>query len=921
MNSEINLEQSQNISISSYNSSLIFNPHSSPEVAKKLLTDLLKKHLDRKLTKLEHKMKEGLKSLKFTGKVFIEFEKTLDSLEKGVKETMKEKEKALKKKEESKKEKFEAQKNKSKSLVPNKRLKISTRNDYLTNRTERNNLEKNNINNISTNNYKTEIAKKEHVRPKTFKGRKIKNENEENKNKIKPLKIDKISTMSSPMRPEDINAKTVTNFSSERKKDKKNIHNSVMSNKSKSIKKKIKPKQLELNKNFSDLGQHIKKIDKFTSEKTDKKNKTIIQDKIKKKIENKKQPEKKLINKKTNDKIKKSQIKKEKKEDDKKEESKKQEEKPENKEKEEKNKINKEEEKIIELENNKNEELIKDIKDDIENMENKNEEQILEQKEEIKDKKIEVVEKSEEKTEKIIEKEKEKKEEPKEEAKIKENFAKEPIKKDEENVAKIEIKENIETPIEITKDEIIPKENIEIKKEEDEEKKEEEKKKEEITKPEEVKQEEVTKIEEKKQDEIYQELNKNIEIKKEEDNIMTETIQPDTPKEKLEIIEEKKILLVKEEEPKKDEIKNTNDNNINTENPKPAEKIEEKNNENVMQKSGNGNNEHLIETLRKDNEEMKKENEEDLLKHYQSQFINLSLNQSMNQSMSFSQSFLQSRSILGEHPKEKVARDPNLPLTVDEMIKKYKNEFIYIFDFLDFKDRIQFTGIHKGFKNERIYLLNTKREEAIASLELKEKETLDDRINKFKLNYSSSEYTKPLGTFTVAKSSASAILSLDKPTFSNLFKQKVLDIKLSDIYIVFRVLFVFMNEIKIAEIVDDGEFWTKCIEYLNNNGKEKIGSFILAKSKEFDFSHKSIYLLNKLLVGIKPNINPAFFSKLSGTTGMLIFIIKEALEFCGVLVSKKTPKSRIYDNLIYYKNMIDHLTNFIDFLSKIKVTK
>ena len=318
---------------------------------------------------------------------------------------------------------------------------------------------------------------------------------------------------------------------------------------------------------------------------------------------------------------------------------------------------------------------------------------------------------------------------------------------------------------------------------------------------------------------------------------------------------------------------------------------------------------------------MKKENEEELLKHYQSQFINLDLNQSMNQSMSFSQSFLQSRSILGEHTQEKVARDPNLPLTLDEMIKKYKNDFIYIFDFLDFKDRIQFSGIHKGFKNERIYLLNTKREEAIASLELKEKETLDDRINKFKLNYSSSEYTKPLGTFTVAKSSASAILSLDKPTFSNLFKQKVLDIKLSDIYIVFRVLFVFMNEIKIAEIVDDGEFWTKCIEYLNNNGKEKIGSFILAKSKEFDFSHKSIYLLNKLLVGIKPNINPAFFSKLSGTTGMLIFIIKEALEFCGVLVSKKTPKSRIYDNLIYYKNMIDHLTNFIDFLSKIKVTK
>ena len=898
MNSEINLEESQNTSIPSINSSQIHNSNSSDEITKKLLSDLLKKHLGRKLTKFEDKLKEDKKSLKWTYKIYVEYEKVLDSLKKGIEEKINEKEKSLKKREESKKEKFESKTNKSKSLAPNKRLKISTRNDYLTNRTERNNLEKNNINNISTNNYKTEIAKKEHVRPKTFKGPRIKNDNEENRKKIKPIKIEKISNVSSPLRPEDIKAKTVTTFSSERKKDKKSIHGSVLSNKSKSIKKRIKPTKLELNKNFSDLGQNIKKIDKFTSEKTDKKSKTIVQEKIKKKIENKKQPEKKVINKKPNDKIKKPPVKKEKKDEDKREESKKEVEKPENKEKEEKNKIKKEE-KIIEIENVKNEELITDIKDEIENFEDKKEGKAPEQKEEKKENKIEIIEKLDDNNENVIKIEQEKKDEQKEEEKTKEDLSKEPIKKNEDNEIQKEIKENVQTPIKITKIEEIPKEKEEVKKEE-------------IIKAEEKKPNEI-----KEPDKIVQ-----LEIKKEEEpKTITEVKQSETPKEQLEIIEEKKVLLVKEEEPKKEEIKITTDNKINIENQKPEEKIEEKNNENQVQKSENEKNEHLIENIRKDNEEMKKENEEELLKHYQSQFINLDLNQSMNQSMSFSQSFLQSRSILGEHTQEKVARDPNLPLTLDEMIKKYKNDFIYIFDFLDFKDRIQFSGIHKGFKNERIYLLNTKREEAIASLELKEKETLDDRINKFKLNYSRDEYTKPLGTFTVAKSSASAILSLDKPTFSNLFKQKVLDIKLSDIYIVYRVLFVFINEIKIAEIVDDAEFWTKCIEYLNNNGKEKIGSFILAKSKDFDFSHKSIYLLNRLLVGIKPNINPAFFSKLSGTTGMLIFIIKEALEFCGVLVSKKTPKSRIYDNLIYYKNMIDHLTNYIDFLSKIKISK
>ena len=315
---------------------------------------------------------------------------------------------------------------------------------------------------------------------------------------------------------------------------------------------------------------------------------------------------------------------------------------------------------------------------------------------------------------------------------------------------------------------------------------------------------------------------------------------------------------------------------------------------------------------------MKKENEEELLKHYQSQIIDINLNQSINQNMSFSQSFLQSRSILGEQPIEKIKRDPNVPLTKDEILKKYKNYFIYIFDFLDFKDRVMFSGIHKGFKNERIYLLNTKREEAIASLELNERETINDRLNKFMTSYSSNEYKQPLSQFTIARNSATAIVSIDKETFSKLFKQKTLDIKLSEIYIVYRVLFLLLGEQKIAEIADDGEFWEKCIEYLNTNGGNKIGSFILEKSKSFDFSKNSIYLINKLLVGIKPNFTTAHFSKVNGTTGLLMFIIRDALEYAGIIVTKRTPKSRIYNNLVYYKNLIENLTNFIDYLVNIE---
>ena len=65
---------------------------------------------------------------------------------------------------------------------------------------------------------------------------------------------------------------------------------------------------------------------------------------------------------------------------------------------------------------------------------------------------------------------------------------------------------------------------------------------------------------------------------------------------------------------------------------------------------------------------------------------------------------------------------------------------------------------------------------------------------------------------------------------------------------IFRALFILMGETKITDIEDNSQFWIKCAKYLKRDGIDKIGSFILEKSKVFDFSHKTIYLLNKLLV-------------------------------------------------------------------------
>ena len=919
MNSE-NLDQSHNSSIQQ--TDLSKSQITISEDVKSLLDTLLKKRLNKKLTKLEQKFSEEKKQTKYLGKKFEEYIKLLDSFCKEVNETVKEKGELSKKKHEVINEKNKIKVHISKSFAPNKRLKISTKNEYLTNKTDRKNLVEPKVNNISRTNYQTEIVKKSHIRPKTFKGQRIKDDNISNKKNIKPSQLVKNIIISSPLKHEDNKAKTIVILKTERKNDKKS---SNLNNESKSVKKKLRILKSESG-NLSESGKNIKKIDRFETEKNTKKTMTIIHDKL-----NKKGNGKKIINKKINDKIiKKTPNRSEKKDPEKKKEN-----------------IKKEEEKIEKKENIEN----KDKKEDnIENKEienNKSKEKLENneyKKEEIK---INEIEKSKDKEDKIQIKDNEEKIEENKEVQEEKQEKKEILPLENEQKIGKEIKEKEKNEKDLLKD---------SKKENEEQKSNEEKKenmqktsplhnqlaseenntqnekeniKEEIVVTKKVSEEENTpKEKENIKEEVVATKNSEDVIPETKENVLAKKEENEKIKEN-EIISENKTEIKPElnevkEEPKKieeNDNKSSENNKVNLEEPKKEEKIEEKNNENPPQKTENQNNEKLIENIRKDNEEMKKDNEEELLKHYQSQMINIDLNQSMNQSLNFSQSFLQSRSILGEKTQEKISRDPNIPLTKDEIIKKYKNYFIYVFDFLDFKERIIFTGIHRGYKNERLYLFNTKREEAIASLELKEKETLDDRINQFKLSIPSDDYTKPFGKFTVAKSSSSATLSLNKPTFYKLFNETNLSIKLNDVYIVFRALFILMGETKIAEVEDDSQFWIKCTEYLKRDGIDKVGSFILEKSKNFDFSHKTIYLLNKLLVGIKPNINASYFSKISGTTGMVIFIVKDALEFCGVLVSKKTQKSRIYDNLMYYKNIIDNLTNFIDFLSKLNFPK
>jgi len=57
--------------------------------------------------------------------------------------------------------------------------------------------------------------------------------------------------------------------------------------------------------------------------------------------------------------------------------------------------------------------------------------------------------------------------------------------------------------------------------------------------------------------------------------------------------------------------------------------------------------------------------------------------------------------------------------------------------------------------------------------------------------------------------------------------------------------------------------------------------------------------LNNLCEGKTNKITPVYYSKLCPTTGLFVFIVKDALEYIGILEDKKTLPSKIYKKLNY----------------------
>ena len=122
---------------------------------------------------------------------------------------------------------------------------------------------------------------------------------------------------------------------------------------------------------------------------------------------------------------------------------------------------------------------------------------------------------------------------------------------------------------------------------------------------------------------------------------------------------------------------------------------------------------------------------------------------------------------------------------------------------------------------------------------------------------------------------------------------------------------------------EDYDFWKECCMYFLSEVKtgkiaRYLGDLIANSVKSFDFSNDCLFKVLRLSINKEKKLMPSYYSKICSTTGIIIFLIKDTLEYIGLIsTDKKTLPGanklfKLYSAVIEQTYIrIKHLKEFV----------
>ena len=242
-----------------------------------------------------------------------------------------------------------------------------------------------------------------------------------------------------------------------------------------------------------------------------------------------------------------------------------------------------------------------------------------------------------------------------------------------------------------------------------------------------------------------------------------------------------------------------------------------------------------------------------------------------------------------------------------------------IASFLDKQTKYNFFSCSKKLVNNLFLELNDTYNKIIEMNKISSINSIEEEINKIKNQFKGENLDSNKYSFQLSKGSMRAIQILDNEIYNNIFKSKELNPPLDKIILIYRIFFQLINQEEINEIVSDKKFWEEARIYFLENDDNKIGYFIKDNISEFNFTNENIYKLKKLTKGYEEKLKPTNYEKICETTTLFTFIIKDALEYCGIIYNKEKNNPGItISYLEFIREKLNDIKEYIDILKSYK---
>ena len=248
-----------------------------------------------------------------------------------------------------------------------------------------------------------------------------------------------------------------------------------------------------------------------------------------------------------------------------------------------------------------------------------------------------------------------------------------------------------------------------------------------------------------------------------------------------------------------------------------------------------------------------------------------------------------------------------------------RHVLISISNYLDIKSKYNLFSLNKNYIKFLYELINDKY------TEFKEKNkinpnsnTTQEKLDENKENNIEYDLNIINHKFNISIGASKALEILNKKDHMKFFDINKYESFTDDIYLVYKIIFQLTNNDEIKNAENKKDFHEKMVKYIQDNVKDdKIGDLFKEMVNNFVFSKDNIIQIKNIIKGNEDKLKPKYYSKICATTGFVIFLVKDILDYLGLNNNKtKFSPSVILANLEFIEKMKTKIPNYLKILQK-----